>query len=190
MRQPQRRWLIPASVALFLILIDQISKAWIVAALGPRPLTGQIPLLGESIRFVYIHNTGVAFSLFQGMPTLLTVIAILISIGAVYVYAMHLPNEQVLVQISIGLIIGGALGNLIDRVRLGYVVDFIQVGWWPVFNLADSGITIGTLLLAGYLLFAGDATRDDSPPTAADSRNDALLSDLLRAELPDERRTP
>jgi signal peptidase II len=79
-------------------------------------------------------------------------VALLISAGAIYIYAQHLPNRRLIVQVSIGLIEGGALGNVIDRLRLGYVVDFIQVGWWPVFNLADSAISVGAVMLAVYLL--------------------------------------
>lgn len=65
----------------------------------------------------------------------------------IYVYITQLPRQNLAVQISIGLIVGGALGNLIDRILLGYVIDFIQVGWWPVFNVADSAISVGAILL-------------------------------------------
>jgi signal peptidase II len=65
----------------------------------------------------------------------------------VYLYVTQLPHRRRLVQIAIGLILGGALGNVVDRVRLGFVVDFIQVGWFPIFNLADSSITVGAALL-------------------------------------------
>jgi signal peptidase II len=78
---------------------------------------------------------------------LLTVSALLIVAGAIYFYATQLPNHRRITQLTLGLILGGAFGNLIDRVRLGYVVDFIQIGWFPIFNVADSAITVGAALL-------------------------------------------
>jgi signal peptidase II len=142
-----RVWAVPASVAAVVITLDQLSKLWVVAALGPETMTNFIPLLGDTVRIAYSHNTGIAFSLLQGHPELLTLSALAIVAGAVYFYLTQLPNRRTLVQVIIGLILGGAFGNLIDRVRLGYVVDFVQVGWFPIFNLADSAITVGAALL-------------------------------------------
>jgi signal peptidase II (EC:3.4.23.36). Aspartic peptidase. MEROPS family A08 len=142
-----RVWGVPAAVAALVLLLDQLAKLWVVETLGPAPLTRFIPIIGESVRIAYSHNTGVAFSLFTGHPELLTVAALLIIAGAIYFYATQLPNQRALVQLIMGLIMGGAFGNLVDRIRLGYVVDFIQVGWFPIFNLADSAITVGAALL-------------------------------------------
>jgi signal peptidase II len=149
-----RVWAVPASVAAVVVILDQISKLWVVATLGPTTMTNFIPILGEGVRIAYSHNTGVAFSMFQGNPELLTVLAILILAGAIYFYLTQLPHGRALVQVIMGLILGGALGNLIDRIRLGYVVDFIQVGWFPIFNIADSSISVGAALL--MLLFLRD----------------------------------
>lgn len=140
-------WLLPLALTLSILVLDQVSKLWIVQALGPQPLMSAIPLVGDWFRLVYSHNTGVAFSLFQNIPQFLTIVALLITGGVVYVYTRHMPNHSPLVQVSVGLIIGGALGNVVDRLRLGYVIDFIQVGWWPVFNVADSAICVGAALL-------------------------------------------
>jgi signal peptidase II len=142
-----RRWLVPASIMVIVVAADQWSKAWVVQTLGPRTMTRFIEIVGDTVRIAYSHNTGVAFSLFQGMSGVLTIVALLIVFGAIYVYATQLPNRHWLIQVTLGLILGGAFGNIIDRVRLGYVVDFIQVGWFPIFNLADSAITIGAVLL-------------------------------------------
>jgi signal peptidase II len=142
-----RVWAVPAGVAAVVITLDQLSKLWVVAALGPATMTNFIPLIGDAVRIAYSHNTGIAFSLLQGHPELLTLGALLIVAGAIYFYMTQLPNRRLVVQVIIGLILGGAFGNLIDRVRLGYVVDFIQVGWFPIFNLADSAITVGAALL-------------------------------------------
>ncbi len=142
-----RVWAVPALVAGAVVTLDQLSKLWVVRTLGPETMTNFIPIVGDTVRIAYSHNTGVAFSLFQGHPELLTITALLIVAGAVYFYATQLPNRRTIIQLIMGLIMGGAIGNILDRVRLGYVVDFIQVGWWPIFNLADSAITIGAALL-------------------------------------------
>ncbi|MBX0330323.1 signal peptidase II [Oscillochloris sp. ZM17-4] len=142
-----RIWAIPSLVGSLIIVADQASKAWVVQSLGPETMTRFIPVIGDTARIAYSHNTGVAFSLFQGMPQLLAFTSLAIVAGAIYFYLTQLPHRRLFVQIILGLILGGAFGNIIDRVRLGYVVDFIQVGWFPIFNLADSAITVGAALL-------------------------------------------
>jgi signal peptidase II len=145
--EKHRIWAVPAVLGAVIIIADQISKTLIVQSLGPETMTNFIPIMGDTVRLAYSHNTGIAFSLFQGMPQLLTFTSLAIVAGAIYFYLTQLPNRHLFVQIILGFILGGAFGNIIDRVRLGYVVDFIQVGWFPIFNLADSAITVGAALL-------------------------------------------
>lgn len=188
MRQPlparqlilSSRWVLPGALSLLVFAVDQLSKAWIISRLGPKPSTQSIPLGPSWLNLVYARNTGVAFGLFQHMPQFFLVTSIVITTGAIYAYVVHLPNRVPWVQISMGLIVGGAIGNIIDRIRAGSVVDFISVGWWPVFNLADSAITIGVIALAGYLIFIGDDLPVIEKPTP---RDDGLLSDLLSRDL-------
>jgi signal peptidase II len=176
----RRRWLVPLFLALVVLLLDQISKQWILANLGPEPMQYEIPVVGDWFSIIYSRNTGVAFGLFQNMSPLFIVVSLLISAGAIYVYATYLPNDVWNVQISLGLILGGALGNVVDRILLGYVVDFIRVGWWPVFNVADSAITVGAAVLALFLLL----TPDDEPVHHEVSLQDeALLDDLLHRDV-------
>jgi signal peptidase II len=175
-----RRWAVPASLGLTVLALDQATKIWAVDTLGPEPYTRVLPLGPEWLRFVYAQNTGVAFSLFQGMPLFFTITSIVITAGVIYAYAAHLPNRQLWVQIAMGLLLGGAIGNIVDRLRLGYVVDFIAVGWWPVFNIADSAITTGVTMLAGYLIFVGD---DTQPAARTPPRDDGLLHDLLSRDV-------
>jgi signal peptidase II len=158
----QRRWSVPLTLATLTIAADQASKFWVVQTLGPEILTNKISLVGDWLNIVYSHNTGIAFSLLQGQTNWLALSSLLITAGAIYFYWRHLPNLHLLPQLIIGLIVGGGLGNLIDRVRLGYVVDFIQVGWFPIFNLADSAVCTGAGLL--MLLFLRDelTQRDDT----------------------------
>ncbi len=146
-----RIWAVPTLIGLCVVIADQISKAWVVQSLGPETMTRFIPIIGDTARIAYSHNTGVAFSMFQGRPQLLAFTSLAIVAGAIYFYITQLPYQRLFVQIILGFILGGAFGNIIDRVRLGYVVDFIQVGWFPIFNLADSAITVGASLL--MLLF-------------------------------------
>src|SRR5512147_1401733 len=99
-----QRWIVPASIALVVLVADQLSKIWAVATLGPLPYSQKLPLLGDWFVLVYSRNTGVAFGLFQNMPQLFTVTSILITAGAIYAYARHLPNHSPWVQIATGLI--------------------------------------------------------------------------------------
>lgn len=174
----RRRWLVPLTLGLLVLLGDQASKIWIRSTLGPEPLRQRITLLVDWIHLVYSRNTGVAFGLFQNMSPLFTFTSLLICLGAVYVYITYLPNDRWPVQISMGLILGGAVGNIIDRVRLGYVVDFIEVGWWPIFNVADSAITTGATVLALFLLFT-----PEEPPPRRNPQDDALLGELLNQDI-------
>jgi signal peptidase II len=161
------------------VVADQVTKGRIVAVLGPEPLQHEIALVGDWLSLVYTQNTGVAFSLFQGYPQLFTLTSIAITAATIYAYAAHLPKQNSWVQVSMGLIVGGALGNIIDRLRHGYVIDFVRVGWWPVFNIADSAITVGVVMLAAFLLFA-----ESEAPRAAAPRDDRLLGELLSQEPP------
>jgi signal peptidase II len=92
---------------------------------------------------------------------LITLTAI-VGIAAILIYARYPLFNRMLVKIALGLLLGGAVGNLIDRIRFGQVVDFIDVGAWPVFNLADSAIVVGVIIIIVYILFL--ARREESVP--------------------------
>lgn len=157
------------------MVLDQLTKSWIWRTLGPVEGADR-PLVGDWLRFTLVKNTGVAFGMFQNIPHLFTVTSILISIGALYFYRYHLPNRERLIQLCVGFVVGGAIGNIIDRIQHGFVIDFVHVTWFPgIFNLADSAITIGVLVLALYLVFKGE---DPHPPRPVPV-DDALLGDLL-----------
>ena len=125
-------------VMLAALLADQLSKALVLLTMYP----GQsIPESGI-FRLTYVKNTGSAFGLFPNQ-TLFLIFASFVGIAILLVfYRIHRVSSPIL-RISLGLQLGGAIGNLMDRLRLGYVVDFIDVGAWPVFNLADSAIVVG-----------------------------------------------
>jgi signal peptidase II len=102
-------------------------------------------------------NTGAAFGLFQGYSLVLAIVAIvgavLLLTYALFIHHRFSPLNNLLAWTVLGLILGGIVGNLIDRLRFGGVTDFISVGWWPAFNIADSAIVVGAVLLACSLLF-------------------------------------
>jgi signal peptidase II len=106
-----------------------------------------VPALGNVLAVTHVQNTGIAFGLFKGANAL---IAALTALVVVFVarYLRALPTERLLLRFALSLLLAGAAGNLIDRLRLGYVTDFIAVGSFARFNVADSAVTVGMLLLA------------------------------------------
>ena len=149
-----RRWwdftLLPV-VALVTILVDQVSKRQVLALLDPNQSWTPIAVLGRFLSITHVTNTGAAFGLFPSYGYVFMVIAIVVVV-AIALYYWHMPAGQTLIKLSLGLQLGGAVGNLFDRVQYGYVVDFIDFKIWPVFNLADTSIVLGVALLAFALL--------------------------------------
>jgi signal peptidase II len=139
-------------IALLVVAADQLSKIWIRSSLP----VGQSIFEAGFFRITHVHNTGAAFGLFQGQSFLLTIVALLgitgLLVYALVIYRRFPLSGNMLGRPVLGLVLGGAVGNLIDRLRFGYVTDFIDVGLWPAFNIADSAITIGVILLAYSLL--------------------------------------
>lgn len=151
---------LPAITAVIVITLDQLTKALILRT-WPTPQTGEYQLLGRWLSLTYIRNDGVAFGLFQGIPQFFTLTSLAISAGAIYYYLRHFRDHDIWAAITLGLIVGGALGNVIDRLRFGYVVDFIKTfdGRFPIFNVADSAVVIGVALMALRMFFM-DASSD------------------------------
>lgn len=142
--------LLPATVVAVIVL-DQLTKGVVRSAMDLReswPDTG-------FLRITHGANTGTAFGLLPDQTTLL-IVASFFAIGFLYYFYRTQALSSRLLRLAIGLQLGGAIGNLIDRVRLGAVVDFIDVGPWPIFNLADSAIVSGIAILIGVMLFRSD----------------------------------
>jgi signal peptidase II len=149
---------VPALVAAAVVGLDQAAKSWATRTLGPGAGLDQIELIGAAVRFVYVENRGAAFGILQGQGGVLALLALIVLAALVWYY-IRTPLRGPWLAAGLGLIGGGAVGNLLDRVRLGFVVDFIAVGWWPRFNLADSAITLGVVCLALHAL------RDEPTPS-------------------------
>lgn len=144
-----RNALLAFGLAILILVVDQLTKAWILDGLSLREV-GQVLVWPPLLNFSYVENTGVSFGLFGGGGArwILAIFSLVVA-GVLAWWA--LKAERRLLAVAIGLVIGGAIGNVIDRIRFGYVVDFVDVsgiGFFPwVFNVADSAITIGVLLL-------------------------------------------
>jgi len=147
------RWALFLGVAALAFLMDQASKYLVLRNLSLGEAWNPIPLLTPFVTLTHVTNTGAAFGLFRDQGTLFAIVAIVVVVGIVVFYR-YLPPNQLWLRVSLGLQLGGALGNLLDRVRFGSVVDFIDFKIWPVFNLADTAIVLGVAILAFYLLFS------------------------------------
>lgn len=157
-RKKWRGFLLPA-VAVLTLVVDRISKWVVMDSLKPGESWNPVAALERWVSLTYVTNTGTSFGLFPDYGVIFMVIAVVVIVGIIVyyrVYYRHLPGEQWLIQISLGLQLGGALGNLLDRLRHGHVIDFIDFKIWPVFNVADSSIFVGAVVLAFCLLRYGE----------------------------------
>ena len=149
-----RNGLLLLAVALLTLAADQLSKFWIMNSLRP----GESMVWIGGVHITYVTNTGVAFGLFRDQAILFVLIAAAV-VTMIIVYQHVLTSDALLFRMALGLQLGGAIGNLLDRLRFGYVVDFIDLRFWPVFNIADSAIVVGVFVLVGFLLFAPEELR-------------------------------
>ena len=156
------------------VLLGTVIGAFVLDQLSKRAITSLMSL-GESwpaegfLRITYGTNSGTAFGLFPNQTTLLIVVS-LVAIGFLFYFYRAHAMPSLLLRFAIGLQLGGAFGNLIDRVLNGEVVDFIDVGPWPIFNLADSSIVVGIfILMATFLLTKESREERPAAPTPAES---------------------
>jgi signal peptidase II len=144
---------------LLTLVVDQVSKFFVVRYLGPNPGDRVIHIFGP-LRLIYTTNDGVSFGQLQGRATWIFLFNMIIVIGLFAAYRYLLTDVR-WVNLALGLILGGALGNQTDRLlnalRYGlenaHVIDFIYLDFWPVFNVADSAITVGGIIYGVYLIF-------------------------------------
>lgn len=148
-----------------IVTADQLTKAAVVAALevGERA-----QVLGDLVILWHVRNTGAAFSLFQFEGSLLIFYVVhVVALGMVAWFHRSFKGRSLLLQVVLGMLLGGSIGNLIDRVRQGYVTDFISVGFgdvrFPTWNIADAGITVGIILLVAYLVLLEPRRTAESP---------------------------
>jgi signal peptidase II len=131
------------------IIIDQMSKYFVVKYLKP---IGSFPIINNIFHFTYVENRGAAFGILQNRTLFFIIMTVIV--GTILIYSIVKIPGSTFYKFTLSMILGGAIGNLIDRVRLGYVVDFIDFKFFPaVFNLADSMIVVGAFLLCYILIF-------------------------------------
>lgn len=135
-------------IVILIAALDQIIKLLII---NNFPLGLPHPIIENIFNITYVKNTGIAFGIFKGNNLIMIILnIIIITIITVLLYSMDFDN--IFFKLSAGFIIGGALGNLIDRINRGFIVDYLDLSFWPTFNLADSMVVIGGIMLAIFLL--------------------------------------
>lgn len=180
----RRRWAIFAGLAVLVVIVDQVSKLWVDAnfALASIHQTGSgaapTPVIGEFVRIAKSYNTGGIFGLFGDSAPILAMASTVV-IGLIVLYqARDGMRGHWLLNVALGFLLGGAIGNFIDRLRIGAVIDFVDTGIggfrWYTFNVADSAISMAILLLIVLALFgqrltAGSSTGEAGPQPVAES---------------------
>lgn len=152
-----RTWII-LLVAAIIIPLDQWTKELVRQNIAKFDYIIPIPALGDYFLFEHVDNHGAAFGILQGAGSVFIVIAAVVTVGVFYYAIFHLPDDQRLIRLLLGFQVGGALGNVIDRIMQGYVTDFVKVGvpgvyYWPNFNIADSSIVCSVIALAAVILY-------------------------------------
>jgi len=150
---------------ILVIVLDQLSKLWIV---GNFSLYESLPLIPGFFSLTYLTNTGAAFGILAGQPALWRQVffvgVALVALVAIYFMYRRLRNDSAWYEVALAFIAGGAIGNLIDRIRLGSVVDFLDVyigtHHWPAFNVADSAITVGVTIFLVMSIFFDEKQGD------------------------------
>lgn len=147
---PGRAWVFLGLTA-SVVLLDQWTKKLATVYLLDSGVRS-VPVVGEYVRLTYVENRGAAFGLLQEQTAFFIIVGVTV-VGVIVVSYRQLAQPGWLLNICLGLQLGGAIGNLIDRMRYGFVVDFVDLTVWPVFNVADSAIVCGVTGLAYTLLF-------------------------------------
>jgi signal peptidase II len=139
-------------IAGIVVLLDQVTKTWIHQNLSLGEIYRPELWLSGFARIVHWVNTGVIFGLFPNLGRVFTLLPFIVSLG-ILVYFPRIPPQDWLIQLAMGMYLGGAIGNLIDRLVYGYVTDFISIGSFPVFNVADASLSIAAgLFLVGLII--------------------------------------
>ena len=151
-------WLLLLVVAGAAVVADQLTKHIVARALA---IDGGVSMAGP-LSIHHVRNSGIAFGLFASRTSAVIMLTAL-AVGAMVVFYARSAQRHPLLPVALGLVLGGSLSNLVDRVRLGYVTDFIDFRWWPAFNLADTFIVVGV----GLLFFSFVAADRTSPRVGA-----------------------
>jgi signal peptidase II len=170
---PRRRLRLLLTVAAVILVVDVVTKVLAVKLLTPGV---PVSIIGDTVTWTLVRNSGAAFSMATGYTWVLTLVAICVVVGIIWMGRRLVSPWW---AVGLGMILGGALGNLVDRFfrspgpLRGHVVDFLSIGWWPVFNVADPAVVGGAILLVGLSIFGYDF---DSPDRRMAGREPAAGS--------------
>lgn len=157
---------ITLAVGVLLAALDQVIKYFISINLKPM---GSVTIIDNILDFTYVENRGVAFGMFSGMRWIFIALTTIL-ICAIVIYMFKKKPQSKLFYVCVALIVGGGIGNLIDRIFYGYVIDYISLSFFkPVCNFADYCITIGTVLLVVYLLFISKEFKEQKKVKASEN---------------------
>jgi signal peptidase II len=175
----RRRWVLFLGVAVAVLLLDQATKLWVDASfeLASRAIPagqpgGPTEIVGDLVRVAKVYNDGAIFGLFDAIAPLMALLSLLVISGITWFEWRHGSRNGPLVTVGLGLLLGGAIGNLIDRLRLGQVIDFVDMGIgsfrWYAWNVADAAVFLGILCLLAAALLGERAvpSRDGAPRPA------------------------
>ncbi|HET6946733.1 MAG TPA: signal peptidase II [bacterium] len=145
-----RDYVFLSAVASVIVALDQWTKYLVRTRLEVGEIWAPVPALAPYVRIVHWNNTGAAFGLLPSASLVFTIVAIIVSVAIIF-YFPRVPGSQPILRLALAMQLGGAVGNLIDRLWQGTVTDFISIGTFPVFNVADSCISIGVALLVAAM---------------------------------------
>ena len=167
-----RSYLLLIGIAGLIVALDQWTKAIVRSNLAVGETWMPLESLASFVRVVHWHNSGAAFGIFPGGSIIFTIIAFGVAIGIILLYPT-LAGEALVMRLSVALMLGGALGNLVSRLLVGSVTDFISVGTFPVFNVADSCITVGTGILIAAM-WIEERQRPKAEPESAETADQGV----------------
>lgn len=168
----------------FVLIADQISKLIIKSRFE---IHDSVEIFGSFFRFTYIENPGMAFGIRWGNGAFFTTFAAFASV-VILVYLYRIRHERFLSRFALAVILGGAIGNLIDRFAYGRVIDFLDFGIgdarWPIFNIADASVTMGMIMLISVVIFEKDEGRQrvPAPSSAVDDHRETIAAQDIRRE--------
>lgn len=148
-------------IAAAIIVLDQITKALVRQNLAMGESWAPIPAIGDFLRFLYWQNRGAAFGTLQNAGPILTIVRIAIALFIIVFY-QKAEIKDTLMKVALSLMLGGAIGNLVDQFTLGFVTDFVAMGRFPIYNVADSAVTIGVgLMLLDMIIKEKNGSKTD-----------------------------
>ena len=169
-----------------IILLDQGTKTWVRTNLAYQEMWSPWPWLMPYARLVHWSNTGAAFGMFQNMSMVFTILAVIVSVAILFYYP-QIAKEDWPLRVALSMQLGGAIGNLIDRLTIGSVIDFISVGNFPVFNIADASLSVGVaILILGMWIKEKQEARSRNSQSGNDGGSPSSQSEAPSTSLPPE----